>query len=1433
MVGYPQASPLHPAASAATRYDGMNMRFLALLLPLLLQLPQLFQCSALLSRANAESWATYRGDDRRSGVAEVDISTHDLALLWQHQLTMPPRPAWDGPARWDAFNDRRHLPSMRNYDLCYHPVAKDGTVYIASSADDCVYAFDESTGELKWRFATGGPVRMAPTIHQQSVLVGSDDGRVYSLGTESGQLQWSFCPREHQLPHEASDALHDHVLNDGRLISLWPVRTGVLVHKDQAIFAASLLPWEPSYLCSIDVKTGKTNEAGFVKRLNDHTFEGAMAIANHTLIAPQGRIAPKFFSARTGKFLGSPKTGGGTFAIITPEQKLVLGNHAEAKQFNPENNAASLAVYRDVRSVVIGGGRVFRMTSDRITCRDHASQETLWSQPIRTGNALALAKNAVIVGTASGLNLYRPETGQLICTAKSTSDQRGRPVHGIAITEAGQIIASTESGTLLCFGSAELSKTAQGKDFVHHLNAPSKQSATNQSHAPELPTLAKGLQTGLISRWVPTRKGIEANNRRQAHETKVPKGLKVFDQTGDQHGRLRESATIQSWPTGEALELAGTTSIEISTGATPAWLPRNAFTALAWVRLRQGSEWGGVISAVRDNGNDEQGWVLGYRRNKLAFGIKQSGTKTGVRYCIAPQDFQSDSWHQVAGVFDGRQQSLYVDGKLVTQLDCEAAGIQYPDTLFVTLGAFHDEDEHHRMKGMLGEARIYDRPLTATEVATDFNQLRTTFPAVEPTPEPKSLRQGPIVQFLTSGQAAFWGQTHKSVPTGALTLKWKEQGSHQWQIAALESDSPFITATLTDLRPRSLYDYAVFQDDQLHAGPWLLDTHFSYAWQRPHGAGTDSPASAPASPSTDFIPGLGQVLESVSSFPRSAQRPLIGIVGNDVATAIAVQTASQSQVVMLCPAEPKDIIRIRQELAARNLSGHSIAAMPLSGDAPEDFVNVLITRDHAALETAWRHVRPDGGVAIVCQSNLDALTKTTNQLAQLESSQQLDQHSVLIKGKRRGAADWTHMYGGADNSHFTGETLSDANQAKDLKVQWLGRPGPRHQSDRENRKPSPLYADGRLFIQGHQRILALDGHNGTIQWTREIPEMARFNIPRDCSNWCTDGKHLYLAIGDRCWTLDCQTGQLTKSIEVPDDPNADGNKAWGYVSMSQNQLIGSVTSDASAFTDWYGKQFWYDSQNGALAAKVVSSSLFAIDPASSKRLWTFQDTLILNSTITIAGDHVFFCQARAPENFDSSLMRLQDAAAWDSLELVAVDRKTGKEHYRTPLPGIDLTTSLSVTASEDWLIVSGSAQGRFEVLGIKQQDGSQWWRRKIPWEADHHGKHLSRPAIANGKVFLRPVVLQLATGETLDALKFPGGHTCASYTLTARSMFLRAGSMTMWTPEKNQSSKWNRLRTDCWISHVPAGGMLLMPEGGGGCSCGGWLETSMGFRPDK
>ena len=96
-----------------------------------------------------------------------------------------------------------------------------------------------------------------------------------------------------------------------------------------------------------------------------------------------------------------------------------------------------------------------------------------------------------------------------------------------------------------------------------------------------------------------------------------------------------------------------------------------------------------------------------------------------------------------------------------------------------------------------------------------------------------------------------------------------------------------------------------------------------------------------------------------------------------------------------------------------------------------------------------------------------------------------------------GAGSWTHQYGRADNGAFGGEELGGASTISDLEVQWIGRPGPRCQPDRNGRKPAPLSVNGRLFVQGLNRIVALDAYNGSILWSTEIPDLLRMNMPRD------------------------------------------------------------------------------------------------------------------------------------------------------------------------------------------------------------------------------------------------------------------------------------------------------------------------------------------------
>ena len=63
-----------------------------------------------------------------------------------------------------------------------------GTAALISSVGSAT-AQDTSAGDAIWRFDTDSFVVSSPTIVDQTVYVGSNDGRVYGLDAETGEKQ--------------------------------------------------------------------------------------------------------------------------------------------------------------------------------------------------------------------------------------------------------------------------------------------------------------------------------------------------------------------------------------------------------------------------------------------------------------------------------------------------------------------------------------------------------------------------------------------------------------------------------------------------------------------------------------------------------------------------------------------------------------------------------------------------------------------------------------------------------------------------------------------------------------------------------------------------------------------------------------------------------------------------------------------------------------------------------------------------------------------------------------------------------------------------------------------------------------------------------------------------------------------------------------------
>ena len=580
------------------------------------------------------------------------------------------------------------------------------------------------------------------------------------------------------------------------------------------------------------------------------------------------------------------------------------------------------------------------------------------------------------------------------------------------------------------------------------------------------------------------------------------------------------------------------------------------------------------------------------------------------------------------------------------------------------------------------------------------------------------------------------------------------------------------------------------------SGTFQLDTFFNYV-----------PASItekenPYEGDADKAKALaGKVLEAAGN-----DRGLCVVMGiGDGRLAYELARNSRMRVVGV-DADPARVQEMQRLFVQRGLYGRvtlhavkSLAAVPFVGDCAD-----VVYAAEASPE-ATRILRP-GGRAIVGGR-------------------------VITKPPSKGAGTWTHQYGGADNAAYGGEELLGARSVADLEVLWLGRPGPRYQPDRNGRKPAPLCVSGRLFGQGLQRIVAMSAFNGSVLWSLEIPAFGRFNSPRDCGNWCADKDFIYAAVKDRCWQIRQTDGKVTQTFRAVPGSKKDWAYDWGYIADGGPVVLGSATKKGTAFKNFRGGagSGWYDAVGGAVVQKVCSDGLFAFDKASGKQKWAHTDGVIINSTITVGEGKVAYVTCRNPAVIDSGSRRIESGALWQNQFLVALDVSTGKKLWETAIDTGDGNIMFTMGyGGGRFVIVAAVGNGTFNVCSFKAADGSAAWRTDVPWLEKHHGGHMSRPAIVDDKVFVRPRVIGLADGKILGNMPKGG---CGTYAFSKYAGFYRAGTVQMWDHMSNRTSTWARLRPGCWLSTVPACGLLLSPEAGGGCRCQTWLETSIVFIP--
>jgi outer membrane protein assembly factor BamB len=547
-----------------------------------------------------EGWGTYRHDAARSGVTGQTL-TPPLSQAWAFESKYPPQPAWPGPARRDGWHKTENLKPRVIFDWAFHVVADDGAIYFGSSADDKVYCLDSKTGKEKWSFFTEGPVRLAPTIVDGRVFAGSDDGVVYCLSATDGKLLWKYrsSPSDYRVP------------GNGRMMSVWPVRTGVLVDGGTTYFCAGLFAFEGAYLCALKAEDGSEI---WKHRLNNLSPQGYMLASANRLYVPTGYGPPVVFNREDGKYLHALGGSGGAFCVLTDEALIYgpgLKGSFEAFQANEKDQLATF----EGNQIVVAKGMSYLHSDTQLSALNRAKYLQLVDERKKLVAEEEAGKNRM-KGQNRNID-YSPVNHFYIGTLKDDDEN---------YVFKGQI---DEVRVWRTVRTPEEIRTDRGRKL-------------------------KGDETGLVGYWS-LDEGAEA---------------KAADAKGKSHGKLMgdpEWVTIDagsdSPPEGHGLAFDGTKSF-VDTGNDGGLQMPKMVTVEAWINPAEREKWSGIANNVWDSGSTEAGYGLTLDDGSGVYFAVKTEAKGMVYVSSGSGTIDLNKWHHVAGTYDGSTVSVYVDGEL-------------------------------------------------------------------------------------------------------------------------------------------------------------------------------------------------------------------------------------------------------------------------------------------------------------------------------------------------------------------------------------------------------------------------------------------------------------------------------------------------------------------------------------------------------------------------------------------------------------------------------------------------------------------------------------------------------------------------------------------------------------------------------------------------
>jgi len=518
--------------------------------------------------------------------------------------------------------------------------------------------------------------------------------------------------------------------------------------------------------------------------------------------------------------------------------------------------------------------------------------------------------------------------------------------------------------------------------------------------------------------------------------------------------------------------------------------------------------------------------------------------------------------------------------------------------------------------------------------------------------------------------------------------------------------------------------------------------------------------------------------------------------------------------------DPANVSSARHMLDGAGIYGDRVAVHqgdPAKTPYPRNFANLIVSSCALAGRSAGlseseidRLQRPYGGVAFI------------GQLGKLR---------VRHRGPMEGAGQWTHQNCDAANTICSTDELVHGP----LEMAWY-RDSVLEVVDRHAQGPAPLFSRGYLVVEGVDGLCALDAYNGRTVWTFPIEGILAdwdgvhhdVGIGDVGSNFCLSDDEVFVRTGDRCIKINLATGRKTREFKTPIEVSAK-NRNWGYIAYEDGLLFGSVLNDEHTISPRYAN----------IRLRNESVLFFAMDAETGSLKWQYEpEHSIRNNAIAISAGCVYLID-RPIALADRITEPKRDGKHRPVLKpgehpggtLIAMDASSGAVLWRSnnDIFGTQIAVSEKhgiilmhyQAVKHNFFKLPSEIGGRMAAFEVKT--GSRLWDKRADLK--------TRPIINDDKIYTENGAWMLRTGESIP-WNFKRSYGCGQIAGSVHMLVFRSATIGYFDLDRQAGTEnFGGVRPGCWFNGIPAGGMVLVPDGSLKCACSYQMQSWLALQP--